>query len=166
MPGAQFSSDDFAISRFPLHGQTAVEVQGPVLRAVVRGPFNLELAQAQCRLLSAAGQSLPADRRYVELIEYQQSLLMPAEAWTTMETFIAEGVGKGFCALATVLVLPPDVEGEALFRKRAVALWSRSRPVTVCKSREAGEAQLQELLREHRLDSGAMQPAAAPSPAS
>lgn len=152
MPGAQFSSDDFAISRFPLHGQTAVEVRGPVLRAVVRGPFNLELAQAQCRLLSAAGMSLPADRRYLELIEYQQSLLMPAEAWTTMQSFIEQSASKGFRALGTVLVLPPDVEGEALFRDRSVALWSRSRPVFVCGTREAGEAQLDALLREHGLD--------------
>jgi hypothetical protein len=161
MPGAQFSSDDFAISRFPLHGQTAIEVRGAVLRAVVRGPFNLELVQAQCRLLSAAGLSLPADRRYLELIEYQQSLLMPAEAWTTMAAFIEQGVEHGFCALGTVLVLAPDVEGEALFRERAARLWSRSRPVFVCSTREAGEAQLEALLRQHGLDAAPTAPIAA-----
>lgn len=158
---AQFSSDAFAISRFPLHGQTAVEVAGPLLRVLARGPFNLELAQAQCRLLAAAGVELPADRRYLELIEYQQSLLMPAEAWAAMEQFIDGGVAKGFCALATVLVLDPEVEGAPLFGERVKRLWSRSRPVWVLPDRAAGEAKLAELLQQH----GLAPQAPAPTPA-
>jgi|GEM_PF-4769217 len=152
MTHAQFSSDDFAVSRFPLHGRTAVTVQGPLLRAVVCGPFNLELVQAQCRLLVAASRVLPADRRYLELIEYQQSLLMPIEAWQTLERFIDSGVANGFCALGTVLVIGPEVEGGELFRERCARLWSRSRPVDVCASREAGEALLGELAGRHGLE--------------
>lgn len=158
---AQFSSDAFAISRFPLHGQTAVEVAGPLLRMVARGPFNLELAQAHCRLLAAAGVELPADRRYLELIEYQQSLLMPAEAWVAIERFIDQTVAKGFCALATVLVLAPEVEGVPLFAERVKRLWSRSRPVWVLPERAAGEAKLAELLLQH----GLAPPAPVPVPA-
>lgn len=154
----QFSSDAFALSRFPLHGQTAVEVAGPLLRVVARGPFNLELVQAQCRLLGAAGVELPADRRYLELVEYQQSVLMPAEAWTAMEQFIDAGVAKGFCSLGTVLVLDPSVEGASLFGDRVKRLWSRSRPVWVLSDRPAAEAKLAELLVQHGLD------AATPAP--
>ena len=158
---AHFASDAFAISRFPLHGQTAVEVRGPVMRSVVRGPFNLELVQAQCRLLSAAAMSLPGDRRFLELIEYQQSLLMPAEAWDCMARFITDGVRAGYCALCTLVVLGEDVEGEALFREAVLRLWSSSRPVRLCRRRDEAEALLVALQIEHGLDPSAATPAPA-----
>lgn len=152
MSSHHFSSDQFATSRFPLHGRTEVLVQGRMLRSVAWGPFNLELAQAQVRLLSRAVLLLPEDRRYVELVEYRDSLLMPQAAWSLMSDFIEHGVRLGYCAKTTVLVGGPDVEGQALFGDRFIRLWSRSRPVECVLTRTEGEARLQALLEAFGLN--------------
>jgi hypothetical protein len=149
---SHFSSDQFANSRFALHGRTEAQVQGRLLRVLLWGPFNFELVQAQCRLLRAAGAKLPPDKAYLELIEFRDSLLLPMEGWDLMQTFIDHGVAGGYCAKATVLVIHPEIEGHGLFWKRAEALWSRSRPVHVVTTRAAGEALLQRVLLEQSLD--------------
>jgi hypothetical protein len=152
MTASHFSSDQFAVSRFPLHGRTEAQVQGRLLRCVQWGPFNLELVQAQCRLLSASGRHLPTDLRYLELIEFRDSLLMPSEGWRCIGDFIEQGVVNGFCAQATVLVADPNIEGYELFWKRCESLWSRSRPVHSASTRLKAEALVQHLLAELGLD--------------
>lgn len=147
-----FSSDQFARSRFPLHGRTEVLVQGRILRSVGWGPFNLELVQAQLRLLSRAVLLLPEDRRYLELAEYRDSLLMPPEAWDQLGQFIDHGVRLGYCAQTTVLVGGPGVEGYELFGERFRKLWSRSRPVEVVSTRAEGEARILALMESFELN--------------
>jgi hypothetical protein len=149
---SHFSSDQFAQSRFALHGRTEAQVQGRFLRVLLWGPFNLELVQAQCRLLRAAGAKLPPDKGYLELVEFRDSLLLPMDGWDLMQGFIDQGVAAGYCATATVLVISPDIEGYGLFWKRAESMWSRSRPVHVVATRASGEALLQRVLVEHSLD--------------
>ena len=152
MASNHFSSDQFAVSRFALHGRTEAQVQGRLLRCVQWGPFNLELVQAQCRLLNATGRYLPRDRLYVELIEFRDSLLMPAEAWACISDFIDQAVANGYCARATVLIADAHLEGFELFWKRCEALWSRSRPVHTVRTRLQGEALIEQLLSELQLD--------------
>ena len=165
-----FSSDQFAVSRFALHGRTEAQVQGRVLRCVSWGPFNQELLQAHCRLLTEVGRHLPKDRRYLELIEFRDSLLMPREAWAVISDFIDHVVANKAAAQATVLVLDTHVEGYELFGKRCEALWSRSRPVDTVSTRLMAEARIEQLLAEYQLDddyhrAGLPRSMATPSPA-
>ncbi len=147
-----FSSDQFAASRFPLHGRTEVLVHGRILRTVAWGPFNLELVNAQLRVLAEAARWLPPDRQYLELVEYRDSLLMPGEGWEKVSGFLDKTVAQGYCAKTTVIVGGPEVEGYELFGDRFRKLWSRSRPVESVATRAEGEARIQALLESFGLD--------------
>lgn len=131
---AIFSSASFDDAEFRAHGRTRVVMDGRLLRIDAWGPFNLELVQAQIRLLrSAIKPLLPPDGCFVEAISYHDSILMAEPAWQALERFVDGSVVMGICARQTLIQVEPEVEGAFLFAERLASIWARSRPVQLLR---------------------------------
>jgi hypothetical protein len=141
-----FSSASFDDAQFRLHGRTRVHLDGRVLHVQAWGPFNLELVQAQSRLLrSQIGPNLPPDGQFFELISYFDSILMPEDAWACLYGMVDAAVAKGVKALGTVVCIGDEVEGSSFFADRLVATWGRSRPALRARNPAQAQALLAQL---------------------
>lgn len=142
-----FRSDAFDHALFRSHGRTKVWVHGRALRIDAWGPYNIELVDAQFRLLrEKAVPLLPADGVFYELISYHDSLLMPEDAWAALYQYVQASVDKGICARKTIMVIDPQTEGYRFFVDRIETIWSRSRPLLRALSVADGERELALLL--------------------
>lgn len=141
-----FSSASFDNAQFRLHGRTRVHLDGRVLWVDAWGPFNLELVQAQTRLLrTQIGPNLPADGQFFEVISYFDSILMPEDAWDCLYGMVDAAVAKGVKALGTVVCIGDEVEGSSFFADRLVAVWGRSRPTLRVRNQREAQAALASL---------------------
>jgi hypothetical protein len=131
---AIFCSTAFDDAEFRAHGRTRVEVDGRLLRIDAWGPFNLELVQAQIRLLrSEVKPLLPLEGGFVELIHYHESILMPEPAWQALQCFVDQSAALGFGARTTLILVGEEVEGGFMFAERLASIWASSRPVQLLR---------------------------------
>lgn len=122
-------------------------MDGRLLRIDAWGPFNLELVQAQIRLLrSEVKPLLPLEGGFVELIHYHESILMPEPAWQALQCFVDQSAALGFAAQTTLILLGEEVEGGFMFAERLASIWARSRPVQVLRRADELEEALQRVM--------------------
>lgn len=108
---------------FPAHGRVRVHYADRVLHFEAEGPFNVELMLAFERAMVLCVHELPADNRYVDLVEFRHSALMTDEAWARFENFVQAAVQQGFRSRALVLVMPPELEAGNLLLPRLRRVW-------------------------------------------
>lgn len=109
-------------------GRVRVGVHGRVIVAVAEGPFDAELMSGTRRALAQAGKRLPADRRFVDLLEIRVSLQIDDEALERLRAAIDGFAARGIVAISTVFLVSMDLPG--VERLPAVMdIWRASRPV-------------------------------------
>jgi hypothetical protein len=123
----------------PSFGRISVGVQGRVMISIAEGPFDTELMAATKRAIALAGKRLPADRRFVNLLEIRSSLQMDADALSELRLSIESFSKLGIFAISTVFLVPVGLPG--IERLPALMdIWRASRPVRRADTFEAAWA--------------------------
>ncbi|MBH9579219.1 hypothetical protein [Inhella proteolytica] len=135
-------------ARFPAHGEVQIDWNDRLLLIQARGPFNAELMVRGTTAIADLRAARPADGRYVELVHWQDSMLMPPEAWVRFEKAVRLFVSAGLNGTHTLCVAAPEVEARWLMLPRMVALWEESRPVELFEQLEPALARARELTAE------------------
>lgn len=138
----------FDIGRFPAHGRLQIEAGERLLHFRCRGPFNEEWVKASARAILAAIPNLHPDHRFVELLEFHDSLLMSPSTLAALTRLVDDAVARGFVPLATVMLVADDVEGRSLMLQRLVKCWGGSRPLVVCADATTARSEVDRRLAE------------------
>ena len=128
-------------------GRVTVGLMGRVMRYVAQGPFDAALMAAAKRGTNAAAERIPADRRYVSLMEFHPPLGLDADGLHEFKETVGGFVERQTVPLATILLVAPGDEDAPMVRDMT-AIYQRSRPVVVCTDAAAAWAEVNRVLRE------------------
>ncbi|MGL6289430.1 MAG: hypothetical protein ACRC2H_01930 [Silanimonas sp.] len=110
-------------SRFRAHGQTTVWAEGAMVHVSAEGPFNREGADAFSQKMVELYRQLPAGMRFVNLTEFQVTMMATPDAWERLASHLQRINESGLPLVATAWVIGPEVEGRGLFAPRGEALF-------------------------------------------
>lgn len=141
-------------------GRVTVGFVGRVMHYVAKGPFDAALMAAAKRGTNVAVERMPADRRYVSLMEFQRPLGMDGEGLREFKETVGGFVARRTVPLATILLVTPGDEDAPMVLDMA-AVYRQSRPVKVCTDLADAWAEVNRVLAEAGLPAQA--PADSPS---
>lgn len=128
-------------------GRVTVGFLGRVMHYVAQGPFDAALMAAAKRGANIAAERIPADRRYVSLMEFRRPLGMDDEGLREFKETVGGFVQRQTVPLATILLVAPGDEDAPMVLDMA-AIYRRSRPFQVCTDPAAAWAEVNRVLRE------------------
>lgn len=128
-------------------GRVTVGFVGRVMHYIAQGPFDAALMAAAKRGTNIAAERIPADRRYVSLMEFRQPLGMDDEGLREFKETVGGFVERQTVPLATILLVAPGDEDAAMVLDMA-AVYRRSRPFQVCTDATTAWTEVNRVLRE------------------
>lgn len=128
-------------------GRVTVGFIGRVMHYIAQGPLDAALMAASKRGTNIAAERIPADRRYVSLMEFRRPLGLDDEGLRELEETVGGFVARQTVPLATVLLVAPGDEDAPMVRDMA-AIYRRSRPFFVHSTVDAAWAEVNRVLRE------------------
>lgn len=128
-------------------GRVTVGFLGRVMHYIAQGPFDAALMAAAKRGTNIAAERIPADRRYVSLMEFRRPLGMDDEGLREFKETVGGFVQRQTVPLATILLVAPGDEG-ALMVLDMVAVYRQSRPCQVCTDATAAWDEVNRVLRK------------------
>lgn len=131
-------------------GRVTVGFLGRVMHYVAQGPLDAALMAAAQRGTNIAAERIPADRRYVSLMEFRRPLGMDDEGLRLLEETVGGFVARRTVPLATVLLVAPGDEEAPMVLDMAV-IYRRSRPFLVHSDPASAWAEVNRVLREASL---------------
>lgn len=138
-------------------GRVMVGFIGRVMHYVAQGPLDAALMAAAKRGTNIAAERIPADRRYVSLMEFRRPLGLDDEGLRELEETVGGFVARQTVPLTTVLLVAPGDEDAPMVQDMA-AIYRRSRPFIVHSDPVAAWAEVNRVLREAGLPEQAMPP--------
>ncbi len=128
-------------------GRVTVGFLGRVMHYIAQGPFDATLMAAAKRGTNIAGERIPADRRYVSLMEFRRPLGLDDEGMREFKETVGGFVDRRTVPLATILLVAPGDEDAPMVLDMA-AVYRLSRPCQVCTDVAAAWAEVNRVLRE------------------
>lgn len=128
-------------------GRVTVGFLGRVMHYIAQGPFDAALMAAGKRGTNIAAERIPADRRYVSLMEFRRPLGMDDEGLREFKETVGGFVERQTVPLATILLVAPGDEDAAMVLDMA-AVYRQSRPFQVCTDATAAWDEVNRVLRE------------------
>ena len=119
-----YNTDELKITQFDAHGSLNLQVEGRVLRAYARGPFNAEMLEATAVLEPPLFAEMSSGGKWVEILEFSNSALATADALEQLGPHLQQLKAKGIAPLATAIVLGDSLEGAAIMRERYAAAYA------------------------------------------
>lgn len=127
-------------------GRVTVGFIGRVMHYIAQGPFDAALMAAAKRGTNIAAERIPADRRYVSLMEFRRPLGMDEEGMREFKETVGGFVQRRTVPLATILLVAPGDEDAPMVLDMA-AVYRLSRPCHVCTDATAAWAEANRALR-------------------
>jgi hypothetical protein len=128
-------------------GRVTVGFLGRVMHYIAQGPFDAALMAAAKRGTNIAGERIPADRRYVSLMEFRRPLGLDDEGLREFRETVGGFVQRQTVPLATVLLVAPGDEDAPMVLDMA-AIYRQSRPCHVCTDAALAWREVNRVLRE------------------
>lgn len=128
-------------------GRVTVGFEGRVMHYIAQGPFDAALMAAAKRGTNIAAERIPADRRYVSLMEFRRPLGMDDEGLREFKETVGGFVERQTVPLATILLVAPGDEDAPMVLDME-AVYRRSRPFQVCMDATAAWDEVNRVLRE------------------
>lgn len=128
-------------------GRVTAGFEGRVMHYVAQGPFDAALMAAGKRCTNIAAERMPADRRYVSLMEFRRPLGMDDDGLREFKETVGGFVERRIVPLATVLLLAPGDDEHPMVRTMT-EVYQCSRPVVVCTEAAAAWAAVNRVLRD------------------
>jgi hypothetical protein len=128
-------------------GRVTVGFLGRVMHYIAQGPFDAALMAAAKRGTNIAAERIPADRRYVSLMEFRRPLGMDDEGLREFKETVGGFVQRQTVPLATILLVAPGDEDAPMVLDMA-AIYRQSRPCQVCTHAAAAWHEVNRVLRE------------------
>lgn len=128
-------------------GRVTVGFLGRVMHYIAQGPFDATLMAAAKRGTNIAAERIPADRRYVSLMEFRRPLGMDDEGLREFKETVGGFVQRQTVPLATILLVAPGDEDAPMVLDMA-AVYRQSRPFQVCTDAAAAWVEVNRVLRE------------------
>lgn len=147
MPSEKRNIEAFATSAFRPHGRIEFWAEGSVLRIVAEGPFNREAVQAVNLAMRDLFATMPADQRFVDLLEFRGSLLASPDALEGFGDFLSDMSEAGRAPIAVAYVVAADVEARSLMLPIITKLYAQhGRQFAVFETMAEAEVWLRERL--------------------
>lgn len=128
-------------------GRVTVGFKGRVMHYIAQGPFDAALMAAAKRGTNVAGERIPADRRYVSLMEFRRPLGLDDEGLREFRETVGGFVQRQTVPLATILLVAPGDEDAPMVLDMA-AIYRQSRPFHVCTDAALAWDEVNRVLRE------------------
>lgn len=128
-------------------GRVTVGFLGRVMHYICQGPFDVTLMAAAKRGSHIAVERIPADRRYVSLMEFRPPLGLDDEGLREFKETVGGFVQRQTVPLATILLVAPGDE-DAPMVVDMQAIYRQSRPCEVCTTPIAAWDEVNRVLRE------------------
>lgn len=122
-------------------GRVRVRMEGCVMLVQAVGPFDSDLIAATRRAVQSTLKRMPALRRFVQLVELQDSCEIAESALSELSRFVDEQVGLGFLPYSTVLQAPDDLPHRDHL-EGVVRVMSPTRPVHILSTGTQAWAQV------------------------
>lgn len=122
-------------------GRVTVGFLGRVMHYIAQGPFDAALMAAAKRGTNIAGERIPADRRYVSLMEFRRPLGLDDEGLREFKETVGGFVQRQTVPLATLLLVAPGDE-DAPMVTAMVDIYRQSRPCQVFTDPQAAWAEV------------------------
>ncbi|MBI3346749.1 MAG: hypothetical protein HY020_05995 [Burkholderiales bacterium] len=136
-------------------GRVSVGLQGRVMHYIAQGPFDAALMAAANRGTHIAAARIPADGRYVSLMDFRRPLLIDEGGMREFNETVASFVTRRTLPLATILLIAPGDEDTPMVR-HMVSVYRQSRPTRVCTDAAAAWAEVDRTLGEAGLPAHAV----------
>ncbi len=127
-------------------GRVTVGFEGRVMHYIAQGPFDAALMAAAKRGTNIAAARIPADRRYVSLMEFRRPLLIDDSGLREFKETVSGFVARQTVPLATVLLVAPG-DDDAPMVMEMTAIYRLSRPCLVFTSAAPAWAEVNRVLR-------------------
>lgn len=127
-------------------GRVTVGFIGRVMHYVAQGPFDAALMAAAKRGSNVAAERIPADRRYVSLMEFRRPLGLDDDGLREFKETVGGFITRQTVPLATILLVAPGDEDAPMVLAMA-AVYRLSRPLQVCTSAADAWAAVNGVLR-------------------
>lgn len=114
-------------------GRVTVGFLGRVMHYIAQGPFDAAMMAAAKRGSNIAAARIPADRRYVSLMEFRPPLGLDEEGLREFKETVGGFVQRQTVPLATILLVAPGDEDAPMVLDMA-GIYRQSRPCQVCTS--------------------------------
>lgn len=109
------------------HGSVRVEVQGNIIRYLVRGPFNEELNQLFDEIQNTLVSPMVAPKEpWGDLTIFQESAMETPGSLEIYAKTIQAQVDQGLAPIATAFVLAPDIEGANLMGRLYANVYAKA----------------------------------------
>jgi len=141
-------------------GRVTVGFQGRVMHYIAQGPFDAALMAAAKRGSNIAAERIPADKRYVSLMEFRPPLGMDLEGLREFKETVGGFVERQIAPLATILLVAPCDEEHPMVLAMA-AVYRLSRPLFVCTQASDAWTAVNRVLHEAQLPVQPVPPEAA-----
>ena len=128
-------------------GRVTVGFLGRVMHYIAQGPFDAALMAAAKRGTNIAAERIPADRRYVSLMEFRRPLGLDDEGLREFKETVGGFVQRQTVPLATILLVAPGDEDAPMVLDMA-DIYRKSRPCQVCTDVDSAWAAVNQVLRE------------------
>lgn len=128
-------------------GRVTVGFLGRVMHYICQGPFDVTLMAAAKRGTNIAAERIPADRRYVSLMEFRPPLGLDDEGLREFKETVGGFVQRQTVPLATILLVARGDEDAPMVLDMA-AVYRQSRPFMVCTDAAAAWGEVNRVLRE------------------
>lgn len=137
------------MKKFKVHGDFLLTVEGRVLFAKVRGPFNYEFARTYMHTYTPAAHALAAEGPWGSITEFSESALFPLEMSALMreQTIIAVNELQ---MVANCWVVTPSVEGYGIVDKQARKVYDGVLPFEIFESSDEARMWLLQQLKLKR----------------
>lgn len=128
-------------------GRVTAGFLGRVMLYVAQGPFDAALMAAAKRGSQIAAERIPADRRYVSLMQIRRPLGMDDEGRREFNETVDSFVQRQTVPLATILLVAPGDEDAPMVLDIA-AIFRQTRPCEVCTDIATAWSAVNRVLRE------------------
>ncbi len=128
-------------------GRVTVGFLDRVMHYIAQGPFDATLMAAAKRGTNIAAERIPADRRYVSLMEFRRPLGLDEDGLREFRETVGGFIDRQTVPLATILLVAPGDEDAPMVTDMA-AIYRRSRPCVVCTTPTDAWAEVNRVLRE------------------
>lgn len=136
-------------------GRVTVGFIGRVMHYIAQGPLDAALMAAAKRGTNIAAERIPADRRYVSLMEFRRPLGLDDAGLRELEETVGGFIDRQTVPLATIVLVTPGDEDAPMVQDMA-AIYRRSRPFIVCTDARAAWAEVNRVLSEAGLPAQAL----------
>ncbi len=126
-------------------GRLSVSFQGRVMHYVAYGPFDATLMEGGKRAAQMVANRVPADGRYLSLMELRGALFMDAAGLQEFRETVGAFIARSVVPLATILLVPPGSQDAEMLRPM-LEIYRQSRPVHLYTDAASAWAQVNALL--------------------